>query len=351
MKQIAFDRNTIFLLTGAYGHLGNVLVRQLLDKGARVRALIHPRDLSDERYQFPIELVRGDLKSRESLKAAFSHKPNEEIVVIHMASIVSTMLGVFKKLYKTNVVGTKNLLDLSVEAGARRFLYVSSVHALTELPHGQVQSERTDFDAKCVIGSYAKSKAMASRYVYSYRNRLDIVIVHPSGIIGPGDYIHSPTNQVFFDFLSGKLPAIIKGGYDFVDVRDVANGIVNAITKGISGENYLLTGNYLTVAHMIGIMAAFAKKKVPKTLPLWVAKMVSPFVEAHAKLWRKRPLFTPYSLYTTSANGLFCHDKADRELGYSTRPIEETIADLYRWYYDVIMKPKRRKGLERKRYQ
>jgi len=345
-----YDDKTIFLVTGAFGHLGNVLVRQLLEKGARVRALIHPKDLSDERFHFPVELVRGNLQSQESIKAAFAHGRDETLVVIHTASVISTMLGVFRKLYRTNVVGTRNLLDLSVKAGVRRFIYVSSVHALTEAQHGRVQAERTDFDPKKVVGSYAKSKAIASRLVLSYRDRLDVVIVHPSGIIGPDDYAHSQTNQVFYDFLGGKLPAIIKGGYDFVDVRDVAHGIIRAYERAMPASTYLLTGRYITIKEMITIMAVIAKLKVPKAMPLWIAKMVAPFIEAHAKVWGSRPLFTPYSLYTTSSNGHFDHGKASAELGYETRPIEATIGDIHRWYYEKIMTSKTRHGLRRKRY-
>jgi dihydroflavonol-4-reductase len=338
--ELTFDKKTIFLLTGAFGHLGNVVTRQLLEKGARVRALIWPSDLSDERFRFPVELYRGDLRSVESIKLAFEHQPDEKLVIIHMASIISTLSSNFKRLYQTNVVGTRNLLDLAVASGATRFVYVSSVHALTEEPWGQVNRERTDFDPKHVHGVYAKSKAMASRLVLSYKDLLDLVILHPSGIIGPYDYQYSQTNQVFYDFLKGKLPFVIKGGYDFVDVRDVADGIIAATLQGRSGENYILSGRYITIAEMMKIISGYAKKKRPKVMPLWIAQTVAPFVEAWSHLTRKRPLFTPYSLYTTSSNGHFSHEKAFEAFGYMPRSIEATIYDIYRWYYDFILSPR-----------
>ncbi len=346
---ITFDSKTIFLVTGAFGHLGNVVVRDLLARGARIRAIIHPRDLSDERFNFPVELYRGDLANITSIKAAFVHDPDEKLIVIHMASIISTMLGVFKRLYRTNVVGTKNLIRLAIEAKTTRFIYVSSVHALSEKQHGTTIDEQTDFNPKKVVGSYAKSKAMASKLVYSYRHELDINIVHPSGIIGPFDYAYSQTNQVFYDFLKGKLKAIIKGGYDFVDVRDVSQGILAVLDHGNPGQTYLLTGHYVTVKEMLTILATLAHKKVPKIFPLWLAKIVAPFIETWAKMTKIRPLFTPYSLYTMSANGLFSHDKATQELHYNPREIALTIKDVYQWYFDVVMKPKPLKK-HRKRY-
>jgi len=347
---ISFDSKTIFLITGAFGHLGNVVVRDLLSKGARIRALIHPRDLTDERFSFPIELVRGDLTNIESFKAAFDHEDDESIIVIHMASIISTMLGGFKRLYRTNVVGTKNLLSLALEAKVKRFLYVSSVHALTEAPKGSTNQERTDFDPRQVVGTYAKSKAIASKLVLSYADRLDVLIVHPSGIIGPFDYAYSQTNQVFYDYLRGKLPAIIKGGYDFVDVRDVSDGIIKALMQGRAGNTYLLTGRYITVKDMVQIMAHISGRKMPKTLPLWIAKAVSPFVEAFAKMTRTRPLFTPYSLYTTGSNGLFSYEKARNELGYQPRPIEITIKDIHQWFFDTVSPAIKLKKHQRKKY-
>ena len=348
--EITFDSKTIFFITGAFGHLGNVVVRSLLEKGARIRALIHPGDLSDERFSFPVELIRGNLTNIESFKSAFDRQPDEKIIVIHMASIISTMLGGFKRLYRTNVVGTKNLLALSEASQVSRFIYVSSVHALTETAKDVINFERTDFDPRQVVGTYAKSKAIASRLVLSYASKLDVVIVHPSGIIGPFDYSHSQTNQVFYDFLRGKLPLIIKGGYDFVDVRDVARGIINSITKARRGTTYLLTGRYITIHEMVATIARISGRKMPKTFPVWIAKAVAPFVEAWAKMFRKRPLFTPYSLYTTSASALFSHQRASDELDYYPRDINETITDIYRWFHDYVNPAISMKKNQRKKY-
>jgi dihydroflavonol-4-reductase len=190
---------------------------------------------------------------------------------------------------------------------------------------------------------------MASRLVLSYQDRLDLVIVHPSGIIGPYDYQYSQTNQVFYDFLKGKLPLVIRGGYDFVDVRDVAEGLIAAMMHGQAGQNYILSGHYVTIDQMMKVISGYARKKRPKVMPLWVARMVAPFVEAWSHLTKKRPLFTPYSLYTTSSNGHFSHEKASRTWGYAPRSIETTIYDIYRWYYDYVLAP-RSLGNAKKKY-
>ena len=347
--ETTFTKKTIILVTGVFGHIGHALLPLLVATGARIRAIIHPRDLSDERLPYPIELIRGDLRSMESIKAAFIHKDDERLIVIHMASIISTLQGGFKRLYRTNVVGTRNMLALALNNKASRFLYVSSVHALTESPKGSVTKEHKDFDMKSVKGVYAKTKAIASKLVLSYADRLDVVIVHPAGVIGPYDYQKSQTNQVFYDYLDKKLPYIINGGYDFVDVSDVATGIMQAMIKGRRGENYILGNRYVTIKEMITILSQITGGKSPKVLPLWLAKSVAPFVEAWAKMIRRRPLFTPYSLYTASSNGHYSHEKAEIELGYKTTPLEVTIRDIQQWYVDVLLKPKRMKA-HRKKY-
>ena len=210
----------LYIVTGANGHLGNTIIRILLERGERVRGLILPSEEPD----FPdrAEYVKGDVTEPESLRALFEGAERASVVVIHTAGIISIADEVTDALLKVNVEGTKNLLALAFENKVSKFVYVSSVHAIPERPY-RVLEETDEFSEDTVHGAYAKTKAMATRAVLEYvRKGLDAVIVHPSGILGPYDSSGNHLVQLVSDYVAGKLPACVKGGYDFVDVRDVA---------------------------------------------------------------------------------------------------------------------------------
>ena len=213
--------------------------------------------------------------------------------------------------------------------GVKRLVYTSSVHAIPELPEGEVIREADHFEAADVVGLYAKSKARATQIVLdSVQRGLDAVIVHPSGIIGPNDYGKGHLTQLVVDYVNGKLGACVKGGYDFVDVRDVADGIVRAVDRGRCGECYILANRYYSVQELLGQLQQVGNlKKIRCVLPKWFVNMVAPMAELYYKMRRTSPLFTRYSMHTLFSNANFSHEKADRELGYTTRSLKETLRD------------------------
>ena len=219
----------------------------------------------------------------------------------------------------------------------------STASTLPELPNNAEITEIRDFDPNKVVGEYAKSKAEAARYVLeAVQNRgLDACIVHPSGIIGPYDFKTSHLTQLIIDAATGRLRAGVKGGYDFVDVRDVTNGILAACEKGEPGECYILSGHYVSVPELLQLVAkAAGRKPITTFLPLWLAKLTAPLSEIYYNLKKQPPLYTKYSLYTLESNANFSHAKADRELGYRSRPISETITDTVRWLQETGKIPK-----------
>ena len=165
---------------------------------------------------------------------------------------------------------------------------------------------------------------------------LDVVLVHPSGIIGPYDYEHNNhLNQTIRDFLSGKLTTLVKGGYDFVDVRDVADGLLKALYEGGSSQTYILSGHYVSIEDLIKLAAkASGRTPIHRVLRLGFVKLFVPLVEWWGKLRKRRPLYTAYSLYTLNANANFSHAKASRVLDYQTRPLTETVADTVQFIRD-----------------
>ena len=213
------DQKTTYIVTGASGHLGNVLVRKLLKRGEQVTGLLLP---GEKPPACGMRTVYGNVCEKESLRPLFLS--GTEAVVIHCAGCVSISSYDGLKLWNTNVLGTRNLVELAEEYNVAKFIYVSSVHALPEREKGQQITEIQDFDDTLVVGDYSKTKALATRCVLQEAaSGFPACTVHPSGLIGPYDPGTGQMTRLLKLFLKGLLPAAVAGGYDFADVRDVAD--------------------------------------------------------------------------------------------------------------------------------
>lgn len=320
----------VFIVTGANGFLGNNIVKKLSKNSENeIRALSFTENKKGPLKGLNCKVFKGDVTNLDSLDEIFNVNKNDELYVIHCASIVYIKSAYDSDVYKVNVQGTNNIIDKSIETGAK-LVYISSTHAIPEKPKGEVITEVTDFDKNKVNGLYAKTKAEAAKNVLdAVKNRgLNACIVHPSGIIGPNDFKNSHLTQMVVDSAKGSLSACVKGGYDFVDVRDVADGAINACEKGKKGECYILSNKYVEIEDLINMVRNYiGKGKIKTVLPMWFAKSTARLAEAFYNMQKKKPLYTPYSLYALESNALFSHKKADEELEYKTRPIEETVKD------------------------
>lgn len=324
----------IYLITGAAGHLGSTVVAQLLLMGRRVRCMIQPSQAQSPTLPRGVEIVVGDVLEPETLEAAFRHGPDEELCVIHNAGIVTIATKYQKFVYDVNVNGTKNVLAQCQEHGVSKLVYVSSVHAIAEAPRGEVITETKEFDPDKVKGFYAKTKAEATDAVLAAgQDGLRVCVVHPSGLCGPNDRGRGHVTQLLIDYCKRLLTSgISKGGYDFVDVRDVAAGIIACCDKGRPGESYILSNRYYSVRELLGLFhEVTGRPPVRSFLPMWFARWTAPIAELYYKILKQPPLYTPYSLYTLTSNAMFSHAKADAELGYSCRPMEATVWDAYVW--------------------
>jgi len=325
----------VYIVTGAAGHLGGAVTKALSDRGKTVCALCLP----GEKHLPPGEHVKifsGDVCDTGSIEEIFRSCADKSVTVIHCAGIVSIASKFDQKVYDVNVTGTKNIVSLCEKYKIKKLIYISSVHAIPELPDTGTITEVAGFSPDDVVGSYAKTKAEASQYVLDYAKRgNDASIIHPAGIVGPGDFGGGHTTQLIIDFYKGGLISGIDGGYDFVDVRDVADGIASCCENGRSGECYILSGQYLKVYELLDMLHEITgKKKVKSVLPLWFARLTAPLSEAYYKILRQPPLFTAYSIYTLNTNANFSSEKAVKELGYTTRPMEQTLADTVKWLCD-----------------
>ncbi|MEG1557874.1 MAG: SDR family NAD(P)-dependent oxidoreductase [Oscillospiraceae bacterium] len=322
----------IYLVTGAAGHLGNTVVRKLLDSGKKVRALVLANDKAAELLPKEVDVFEGNVTDKDSLRAFFD-VGGSEAIVIHCAGIVSIVSKFDQRVYNVNVNGTKNIVELCLENKVKKLVHVSSVHAIPEQAPGQVMTEISDFDPEKVVGLYAKTKAEATAYVLAACDRgLNASVVHPSGISGPGDSGRGHITQLLIDYCKGTLTAGVHGGYDFVDVRDVADGVISCCERGRQKECYILANKYFSVEDLFLIFHRITGKHLIKTIiPMWFAKGTACLAEIYYKIRRQPPLYTAYSLYTLSSNSRFSSEKAQRELGYKNRPFDDTIKDTYEW--------------------
>ena len=317
------------LVTGATGHIGNVLVRSLLKNGYDVTAFVRNKEKLNALDGLSVSFAYGDVRDIESLKMAFKGID----VVFHLAGLIDIGNGNKKQMYEVNVNGTKNVVNACKEMNVKKLIYTSSVHAIPTKPKGEIITETKTFSPDLVKGTYAKTKAEATKYVLEANSKdLEVIITHPSGVIGPYEYITSNLGQLIIDCAHRKMGAYLDGGYNFVDVRDVADGLVSALEKGKAGECYILAGHYVTIKELMKYVQDITGVPAPKfKIARWFAYATGALSEIYYKIVKQKPLFTSYSVYTTGTNANFSIDKAKKELGYFPRDFKDTMVDTIYW--------------------
>jgi dihydroflavonol-4-reductase len=321
----------MIVVTGGTGHIGNVLVRELVHQGKSVRVVVLPGDDLSPLKGLNVEIIEGNILDVHSLKNAFTGAD----VVFHLAGMISILPGQREKLLQINVLGTKNVIQVCKEVGVKRLVYTSSIHALTHVPEGITIDESASFGKgdNQMMGDYDFSKALATiEVIKAAQEGLDAVVVCPTGVIGPYDYKESELGQLIHSCTKSSVQFYPDGAYDFVDVRDVARGHILAENNGVSGEAYILSGERITIKEIYELVKEITSLKplfvhVPYALT-WMAARIMPFFY---KLFRKKPKFTPYSIQTVRSNSWISSKKAQIHLGYSPRPIKETMRDTIEW--------------------
>jgi len=322
----------LYLLTGAAGFLGREVAKGLIAQGLPVRALVHPGDALADKGP-PATDIRRAVQLSAAEQDSFFEGTGGDTTLIHCASLITMSMEREDKVYRVNVEGALGLVERCLKHGVR-MLHVASVHAITEKPEGQVMAEPERLEPDTVVGWYAKTKAMAARLVMASREKqgLKASIVYPAGLSGPGDYAAGNLTQMFNDYLSGGLRVCVAGGYNFADVRDVAAAIVTLAQSSELGEDYVFSGEYISIRDILDVFAEVTgRRPVTKMVPLWLAKASLPLMNLVYKIRKVRPVFSAYSLYTVHANSLFDSARAKADLGYSPRPIRKTLADTARW--------------------
>lgn len=316
------------VITGATGHIGYALLKELAAKDEHVRILIRSENKVFDGIS--CEKAIGDVTDKVSLEKAFAGAD----VVYHLAGYIYVGTDNNGAVWDVNVQGTKNVVDICKKCGVRRLVYVSTVDAVPPLRGNALMKETSHFNPDNVKGVYAKTKATATQYVLDNAGEgLEVVVVLPSACTGPYDFKGSSVGEMVRMVMQGKLPVSLNfGGYNFVDVRDVAKGMIGAAEKGRPGECYLLTGDVVTSDEIIGIISEKCGRKTPGIkLPLWVAKATAPLAEVYYKLSGASPLFTRLSIEILNYNCNFCCQKAADDFGYKPMSIKQSISDMVDW--------------------
>ncbi len=317
----------VTVVTGAGGHVGAALVRELLEQGRVVRALDLEHGIGLEGLE--VERKVGDIRDPKFLADCI----DEGDVVYHLASVISTSGDKGGLVPSVNVDGARNVATVAHERKAKRLVHFSSIHAYDIDTLGAPVDETTRGAVENSESAYNCSKWRGQQAVLEVAGKgLDAVVVNPCGVVGPYDYKASRMGKFFRTYYRGKTPRPGPGGFNWVDVRDVVAGAMAAEAKGRTGEAYILSGHYQTNIDLARMCAARRDTTPPSgPIPWWFLNTLhalSPVLKALGQ----RPPVTQEALDALRANPDMSHAKATSELGYSPRSTEETIDGIFAWY-------------------
>lgn len=318
-------------ITGASGHIGSAIIRELIKQGHEVVAMVHKTGKGLE--GLPISTFKGSVLDKDSLRTLM----NECDIVFHIAGIVDLGYYFDKMVYEVNVTGTENVFEVAKEVGVKRVVHFSSIHVFKQSPYDLPLDETRGFiDDKGIFYDQTKRKGHELALQLAKEGQ-DIVIVCPTGVIGPYDYLTSKLGKALIDLYKGNIPAVIKGGFDFVDVRDVAKGAISAMDNGKSGEAYILGGQFYTLKELAELIYQVnEKKKKFIELPIIFANIGLPFVKLYAFLTGSKPLYDKVYLDILQDGNKFVESKkAEKTLTYQKTDMKTTLIDTFEWLKQV----------------
>jgi dihydroflavonol-4-reductase len=316
-------------ITGATGFVGANLVRLLLKENYQVKALVRKNADLTNLKNLDIELIEGSLNDENLADKMVDCK-----YLFHVAAHYSLWLKDRDSLYKSNVLGTKNVLKSAKKAGIKRTVYTSSVAAIGVRKDSVFANETYQSPPENLIGNYKKSKYYAEQEAHlAIKSGQDIVIVNPTTPIGAYDIKPTPTGEIIVRFLTGNMPAFVNTGLNFIDVQDIAKGHLLALEKGKIGERYILGNCNLTLQDFLEKLATITDKKAPKIqLPLWIPLTVAFIDEYMLTKFGKKPSVAVEGVKMSAQFMYYDSSKAIQELGLPQTNIDEAIANAVEWF-------------------
>ena len=318
------------LVTGASGFVGAAIVRALLEQSWQVRCLIRTTSSRRNLERLAVELVCGELAEEASLEQALAGCQ----VLFHAAADYRLGAPDPERLYRTNVEGTRNILQAAQRAGIERLVYTSSVATVGLPADGSPGDEQTPVALSDMVGHYKRSKFLAEQLVREWaRAHGRAVIVNPSTPMGPGDVKPTPTGQILVDAARGRTPAYVDTGLNVVHVDDVAAGHLLALEHGRPGERYVLGGENLSLREILTSVAALVGRTPPRIrLPHAVVLPIAYLAQTYTSLTGRATRITVEGVRMSRKRMFFSSAKAEAELGYRWRPAHEALADAVRWF-------------------
>ena len=320
----------IVLLTGASGFVGSAVARKLIGAGFAVRALIRPTSNVSRLAGLDLERTVGDLRDAEAVSRAM----NGTRWVFHVAADYRMWAPDPTEIYRSNVDGTRTLMEAAMCSGVERVVYTSSVATLKTSPRGEIADETMPLTEREAVGTYKRSKVAAERLVEALVQKgLPAVIVNPSTPVGAGDVKPTPTGRIIIEAATGRMPAFVDTGLNMVHVDDVAEGHMLALRHGRIGERYILGGQNASLADILRIVAETVGRRPPRfRIPRYAIIPLALAAEAIARRTGREPFVTMDGLRMAKNRMYFLSDKAERELGYKARPFAEGIRDAITWF-------------------
>jgi dihydroflavonol-4-reductase len=321
------------LVTGASGFLGWHVARVLRERGYPVRALVRAGSRVDA---LDVEPVTGDLRDADSLARAVAGCG----LVFHVAADYRLWAKDPAELYRSNVDGTRNLLEASRQAGVERVVYTSTVGCIG-VPDGGIGNEDLPVSLAEMAGDYKRSKFLAEQVALEFaRGGLPVVIVNPTAPVGDHDVKPTPTGKIVVDFLNGDMPAFIDTGLNVVDVRDTAEGHWLACERGRPGERYILGSENLTLAQILQELAQITGRRAPTTrLPYVVAWCAGACSTAWAGVTGTPPRIPMEAVRMARKKMWVTHEKARRELGFAPGPARQALTRAVEWFEGAGRRP------------
>lgn len=320
------------LVTGASGFVGSHVARLLAERGDRVRALVRRTSRIDNLTDLDCEPVYGDLQDPDSLRQAV--KGCEAL--FHVAADYRLWARDPKELYRSNVEGTTNILRAAQEADIQKIVYTSTVGTLGIPPNGAAGTEETPVTLDDMVGHYKRSKFLAEEQARRFveKEGLPVVLVHPSTPVGENDIKPTPTGKVIVDFLNRRMPAYIQTGLNLIDVRDVAQGHLLALERGVPGQRYILGNQNLTLQEILAMLAeitglAAPRRQIPYGLAYAVAQVDN---WLFGSLLRCEPHIPLEGVKMARKLMFFDASKAVRELGLPQSPVRDALARAVEWF-------------------
>ncbi len=318
-------------VTGATGHVGGNLVRELLSRDFEVRCLVRSDTRAVEGLD--VECVKGNLLDVNELKPLMKDCD----VMFHSAAFVAVEKVKEDLMWKINVEGTQSVCDAAIGSDISKLIHFSSVHAFNQHPTSEALTESRPLVSDPKAAPYDRTKAASQQIVYdTNESGLSSNVIHPTGIIGPCDFKPSRMGKVIINIAEGRMPFTLNTGFNWVDVRDVCKTAVNCIELGTPGQNYLTPGSWGSMSEISNYVSKeIGKRKSIATMPFWSAYLALPFASMKSRITGERPSFTRGSLHALAVQ---CREipgsLAINDLGHSPRPLEETIRDTTRWLID-----------------